>query len=55
MAVSRKKMSLPPEPQSDQSTDTKMQLPPNARVDPDGDAVADKRPYASFCGERALA
>ena len=48
-------LSLPSEPQSDQSTDTKVQLPPNPRVDTDSDAVADKRPYASSGGERALA
>ena len=48
-------MSLPSEPQSDQSTDTKVQLPPNARVDTNSDAVADKPPCASSGGERALA
>lgn len=49
------RLSLPSEPQSDESTDTKVQLPPNARVDPDSDAVADQRPYASSGGERTLA
>jgi hypothetical protein len=42
MDLSQKTMSLPSEPQSDQSTDTKVQLPANARVHPDGDAVAEQ-------------
>jgi hypothetical protein len=48
-------MSLPSEPQSDESTDTKVQLPPNARGDTNSDAVADERSYTSSGRERALA
>src|SRR5688500_1531776 len=39
--------SLPSELQSDESTDTKVQLPPQTRIDTDSDAIADKRSDAA--------
>jgi hypothetical protein len=48
-------MTLLSELQSDESTDTKVQLPANARVDTDSDTVSNRHRYAASGRERALA